>query len=59
MVNSNVLTITTPFGSGSYTGGNQIEFTVGVGNNPTSVKATGTFTITTYNIVSAQDFIVD
>jgi len=59
-VNSEVITITQPFGSsGTYTGGTALSFVINGGYNPMSVKPVGAFIITSYNVISSTQYLVD
>lgn len=57
---ANTITITNPFGSSSCAAGTTSTFLLSsTGKNPTSVKDTGTYTITTYNTVNSVNYVVD
>ena len=60
-VSSNTLTITNPFGTGSYTkNGSALSFIFSTGGtNPESVKDSGIFEITTYSYLDSDFYVID
>jgi hypothetical protein len=60
-VSSNVLTLTNPFGSGSFAkGGASFSFTFSSGGtNPDSVLDAGSFTVQTWATISGTDYAID
>ncbi|CDW83721.1 UNKNOWN [Stylonychia lemnae] len=58
---SNVLTLTNPFGTSTFTkGGSAFSFMFSNGGkNPDSVRDAGTFTVSTYYTESSIDYIID
>lgn len=60
-VSSNTLTISNPFGSGSFTkGGSAFTITASAyGTNPTCTEDAGTFTVKSYATISSVDYAID
>ena len=61
MVSGNTLTITNPFGTGSYTkNGSALSFIFSVGGtNPTSVVDAGTFTVESESLIDTDYYTID
>ena len=60
-VTSNVLTITNPFGTGSYTkNGPALSFIFSTGGtNPTAVADAGSFTVSTFAVFGTSTYPID